>query len=237
MDARGAFNRLPFRVRTAPPSGRETAFLFPPPMSNLRTIFLVAALGALVWWAFFHEGRHPAAGIAAPELPQQTSLAGGVEEWRVAGEYRVTALADYRLHARVLGVSKYRNDAGAPVAPVDLALGWGQMSDWAVYGRLNISQRGRYYLYEWGPEGPPIPAGEIVTHSANTHVIPADEEVARALAGVRLHDVVWMEGQLVEVHGPGGFYWRSSLTRTDTGGGSCELFRVRRLAVEPPPEG
>ncbi len=186
------------------------------------------------WYALFGEPRHPAAGVAAPEYPQQTDLTAGAQQWQMAGGYQVNALADYRLHARVLGVTRYRYDAGAAIAPVDLALGWGAMSDWSVYGQLDIAQRGRYYLYHWGAQGPPIPAGEIITHSANNHIIPADEEVSRALGQVRLHDLIWMEGQLVEVHGPGGFRWRSSLTRTDTGGGACELFRVTRLAIEPP---
>ncbi len=212
-------------------------------MSRLRFVPLLLVAVVAAWW-LVGAGRwsHPAPGIVAPEFPQQLPAAPSDGPWVLAGDYRLSALADYRIHARVLGVEKYRFDTGAKIAPVDLALGWGRMSDWAVYHRLNISQRGRYYLYQWGPEGPPIPASEIITHSANNHIIPADAEVADALADVRINDVVWMEGQLVEVRGPGGFVWRSSLTREDTGGGACELFRVSRLIVEPepappPPEG
>ena len=211
-------------------------------MSNLRFALLLAAAVGAAWWAIGSKAGHPAPGIVAPEVPQQCMVAGAGEQWVVAGDYKVSALADYRIHARVLGVENYHFDAGAKIASVDLALGWGRMSDWSIYSRLHVSQRGRYYLYEWGGEGPPIPANEIITHSANNHIIPADEGVAEALARVRADDVVWMEGQLVEVHGRNGFGWKSSLTREDTGSGACELFRVSRLVVEPaavpaPPEG
>lgn len=204
-------------------------------MSSSRFFSLLAVAVVAAGWTLRGHVGHPAPGIVSPEFPQQRAVAGPADAWVVAGDYHVAALADYRIHARVLGVQKYRFDAGAKIAPVDLALGWGKMSDWAVYHHLNVSQRGRYYLYSWGAEGPPTPAAEIITHSANNHIIPADAEVADTLATVRVDDVVWMEGQLVEVHGPGGFVWRSSLTREDTGSGACELFRVSRLLVEPVP--
>lgn len=233
MDSPRAFNRDPKRISHG--EGRAEKLLpdLRPSMSHLRFYLLLAVAVVAAWWLFGGNARRPAPGIVAPEFPQQSAVIGPAGAWVISGDYKAGALAEYRIHARVLGVERYRFDIGAKIAPVDLALGWGKMSDWAVYHRLNVSQRGRYYLYEWGAEGPPIPAAEIITHSANNHIIPADAEVANALATVRVDDVIWMEGQLVEVHGPGGFVWKSSLTREDTGGGACELFRVCRLIVEP----
>jgi hypothetical protein len=43
--------------------------------------------------------------------------------------------------------------------------------------------------------------------------------------------VVALTGYLVEVRGPDGFRWRSSLTREDTGNGACELVWVEKLDV------
>ena len=40
-----------------------------------------------------------------------------------------------------------------------------------------------------------------------------------------------IEGWLVEARAADGWRWRSSLTRDDTGGGSCELVFVRDLQV------
>jgi hypothetical protein len=43
-------------------------------------------------------------------------------------------------------------------------------------------------------------------------------------------EIVHMEGYLVRVDGPDGFQWASSLSRSDTGNGACELFWVERAA-------
>ena len=63
------------------------------------------------------------------------------------------------------------------------------------------------------------------------HMIPADDSVARALKRVRVGDVVTLDGYLVEADKPGGWRWRSSLTRDDTGDGACEVVYVKDLAI------
>ncbi len=71
----------------------------------------------------------------------------------------------------------------------------------------------------------------MASHTANTHLIPADGRVASALAHVRRGDVVRLEGDLVDVEGPDGFVWKTSLTRTDTGPGACETLYVRAVTI------
>jgi len=40
-----------------------------------------------------------------------------------------------------------------------------------------------------------------------------------------------LKGHLVEITGPNGFHWRSSLSRTDQGAGRCELMWVESVEV------
>jgi hypothetical protein len=63
------------------------------------------------------------------------------------------------------------------------------------------------------------------------HMIPATAEVEAALKSFHDGDLIDMEGQLVEVTAPDGWHWRSSLTRTDSGPGACELMWVRQAGV------
>lgn len=65
------------------------------------------------------------------------------------------------------------------------------------------------------------------------HMVPADAAVARALKRVRVGDVVTLDGYLIEADKPGGWKWRSSLTREDTGSGACELVYVRDIVISP----
>lgn len=181
---------------------------------------LVAVLGAYAWSR--RPVSHPP-GILVAENPEQQEPES-TTSW-IRDGYRFHPLADFRLEARILGTERYRFDPSAQLSPVDFALGWGPMSDSAVLERLNISQSGRWYHYSWR-EDPPIPLGEIITHSANMHLIPADGRVKRHLLKARQGQVVALRGKLVRIEGPNGFRWASSTTRADSGDGSCEVVWV-----------
>ena len=184
----------------------------------------------LVWQAWPASPiRHPP-GLIAPRAPAQLALddAAGF----VHGELRVRRLARFDVEARVLGRERYWLAREATLAPIDLALGWGPMSDQTVLDRITITQSGRWY--HWRTVGPPpIPVPVIVEHSANMHLAPATPEVWRTIRDVRVGDVVRLEGALIEATAGDGWRWRSSLVRTDTGPGACELVWVERAVVRP----
>ncbi len=142
----------------------------------------------------------------------------------------VIPLAGFSVQARVLSREDYSMDAGAAFSPIDLALGWGPMANPAIEERLHVSQSGRWYNYRWDSGGPPLPLGEIISHSANMHMVPADATIASALDDVSDGDIVRVHGWLVRIERDGGWRWQSSLTRNDSGGGACELVYV--CAVE-----
>jgi len=66
------------------------------------------------------------------------------------------------------------------------------------------------------------------------HMIPAYEDVAFQLENIPVGSVVRLKGVLVSVQGPGGWRWRSSTSRTDTGQGACELVWVESVEVSGP---
>ena len=160
----------------------------------------------------------------AADNPRQSD-AGGMAAFRL-GNAKVTPLAGFSLEARVLSREDYSLGAEAEYSPTDLALGWGPMAEPGMAERLDVTQGGRWYRYHWGSEGPPLPPEAIVRSSANMHLVPADAAVAGALDRVRAGDLVRLHGWLVEIDRDDGWRWRSSTTRTDSGGGSCELVYV-----------
>jgi hypothetical protein len=181
--------------------------------------------GALHWWSGREVSLPP--GVVAASLPVQASVAGEREFER--NGYRIRTLARFEISARVLGTEHYRLDREARLSPVDLALGWGRMSDTAVLERIRITQSGRFYY--WSTDDFPIPRREIETSSANMHMIPADERVEAALKAIRKGQTVIVRGYLVEARGADGWRWRSSLTREDTGAGACELIWVESVST------
>jgi hypothetical protein len=192
-----------------------------------RLLLIIALLGAGVWQYDQNRVIEQADGMVAAAAPIQQNLnnARGFRH----DDYTLTPLANFALEARVLSRKKYSLGREADLSPVDLALGWGPMSDNRVLEKIDISQGNRFYY--WRVEQFPIPQQEIIRHSSNMHMIPANEQVAKQLAGVRQGDVVAITGQLVKVNAEDGWRWQSSLSRTDTGNGACELVWVKEVSV------
>jgi hypothetical protein len=197
------------------------------------TLVAVALIGLLgVWWWGGRAVAQPS-GILAPGEPVQAP-AEVATTWTFH-EHTLTALAAFEIRARVLSVERYRFDRPAELSPVDLALGWGSMSDSKVLEAFTIEQRDRWYF--WRAAHMPIPEAEVIGHSANMHMIPANDGVARRLKAARVGQLVHLKGQLVRVDGKDGWHWVSSLSRTDTGDGSCEVIWVQSATVaDRPPD-
>lgn len=165
--------------------------------------------------------------MVAPDAPVQRQMRS-VRPFHHAGHV-ITPLASFNLTARVLSKKKYRLDDQSALSPVDLALGWGNMSNEAVLDKIHISQSRRWY--RWRTENPPIPLREIATHSANMHMVPASKVVEEKLVDIVKGEVVTINGFLIQADTASGSRWRSSLTRNDTGSQACELVWVEEIEV------
>jgi hypothetical protein len=196
------------------------------PRWKLAGLALAALLAGWALWPAGAVSTPP--GVLAEADPAQAAC--DPQAWDVNG-YKVSALASFSMKARVLSTERYRFDREADLVPEDVAFGWGQMSDRSVLEKLDIGQSGRWY--HWSCQEFPISRGNIETHSANMHLIPADGEVRRAVLSLREGQVVSLDGFLVRADSPDGWHWISSLSRNDTGAGACELVYVQRIAVEP----
>ena len=196
-------------------------------MRKWIVILIAVVLGLLA----LHWSRHrvPAfsPGVVAPDAPMQDDLANGTR--MQCGDVMLITRARFELTARVLSREDYRFDAGASLAPVDLALGWGRMSDSAVLAGISISQGNRFYY--WRVEDFPIPRREIETSSANMHIIPADDAVRRALDRIEPGQLIHLQGFLVDASRADGWQWHTSMSREDTGNGACELVFVEDIGA------
>lgn len=183
-----------------------------------------------VWGLYFWLGDRPIThgpGVTAPNPPVQTKLSAGTPF--SFKDYTITPLASFKIEARVLGRENYYLGRESGLSPTDLALGWGPMSDEAVIDKISIRQSNRWYTWrvsEW-----PIPRRQIETNSANMHLIPANDDVASTLKTVRTGNIVRFSGYLVRIKASDGWRWQSSVTRDDTGDGSCELIWVESLSI------
>jgi hypothetical protein len=194
----------------------------------ILAVLLAGYVGWGAWHWFVNRPVHPPEGILAPGDPVQIDVPAGARE-RI-GKWTLTVRAHYTVTARILSVERYHWDAMAALVPEDLALGWGVMSDSAALKRVEISQSNRFYYWRTSVDGP-LTREAIIAHSANTHVIPADPLVARELGRLRPGETVTLTGDLVDGARDDGATIHTSMTRTDTGPGACEVMLVRDVDV------
>jgi hypothetical protein len=187
----------------------------------------VLGLVVLLWPA--GQIRH-APGVLVQAEPIQTAISP-IKLAPIKG-YQIEAVALYDITSRILRTKRYFSAWGSDLVPIDVAVSWGRMSDQAVLDRLSISQCNRFFFYQW-QGSPPLPPPEMNAHAANMHLITGNADVARAIRNLRGGQVVRMEGYLVNVTKADGRCWRTSLSRTDSGNGACELFYVDSIQIRP----
>jgi hypothetical protein len=195
-----------------------------------RSWLVLLIIAALVWGihSWMTRPLHPAPGILVSEEPIQ-GPPPVTEPWTFR-DHTILSLASFDLHGRILAKERYYFDRASELSPVDFAMGWGRMSDSSVLDQLKIWQDDRWYY--WSASRLPIPEAEINSHSANMHMIPANAHIKNQLLDLRAGQVIHIQGQLIQAEGQDRWKWRSSLSRTDTGDGACEVIWVETVETQ-----
>ncbi|MET0091248.1 MAG: hypothetical protein ABW068_14740 [Candidatus Thiodiazotropha sp.] len=194
----------------------------------MKKLMFAAALYGIVWFFFIREAEvtlRP--GVFVEEEPRQVML-HDAEPFNHKG-FRITPLARFDIKAKILSKKYYSLGRESDLSPIDLALGWGKMSDESVLQTIRISQSNRYF--HWRVDEFPIPRKEIETHASNMHIIPSDATTEAAIKQSRIGEIVQFSGYLVKVDTQDGWHWSSSLSRSDTGNGACELVWVEDFRI------
>lgn len=195
----------------------------------MRKLLLLAVLAWFAWTSWSERPIQHQAGVLVAAAPIQVNLSR-IDQFQHE-EFLISRRARFEIRARVLSKKRYRFGTEAELSPVDLALGWGPMSNEQVLGQLDISQANRWYYFRY-EQTPPIPPADMILNSSNMHMIPADRYTAKQLKGLRRGAVISIRGYLVDVDRDDGWQWRTSMRRDDTGAGACEIVWVEQLVVE-----
>ena len=195
-----------------------------------RPLFILC-LAVLAYWSYERwTGRaidHPP-GMLVNDAPLQQDVRPNSF---FLEDYELTRRARFEIRARVLSTEPYYLRRESDLSPLDLALGWRVMSDQAVLDRIDITQGSRWYFTKYDYPAP-LSDEQIIANSSNMHMIPARKSIERRLKDVRPGNIVELEGYLVDADHVSGWRWRTSLSRTDTGNGACEIVYVESLSVE-----
>lgn len=144
------------------------------------------------------------------------------------------SIARYKITAVILSKKRYVSDWTSIISPLDYALGWGDVAKPENLEHIEVRQTMRWYRYKFDNECA-ITQQYISAHSSNHHIIPANNNIRKAVLSAKKNDAIVLEGYLVNVSGKykgGNVTWRSSETRTDTGNGSCEIMYVTSVKLD-----
>jgi hypothetical protein len=166
--------------------------------------------------------------VTAPSQPLQGSP--GRSPW-IHGKFKITPLASYDITAQVLLRETFSWGAESDLSPLDLTLAWGPMSSAINRKGIKFSRGSRSYRWQSSTQELPVPRNVINDNIANVHMVPANERVKEKLMEVKVGEVVRLRGYLIRADQPGGWYWISSTTRSDSGSGACELLWVEDVVL------
>ena len=150
------------------------------------------------------------------------------------GLLTLTPVAEYRVSGVVVSKKAYDDGWESQISPVDLAIVWGKLAEPEYDKYMEYWQNNRWYFFRY-KEGSPFDHAYVVTHSGNHHIIPVNENVHKALQLIKKKGRIVLEGYLVNVNGTyrgRTVFWNTSLSRSDTGDGSCELFYVSKVRID-----
>lgn len=194
----------------------------------MRNILIIASIILILQFVVFREKKvEYGPGVMVPTAPVQVKIDEGIS-FRFKA-FNIIPLANFEMTAKILSKKKYYFDEEANICPVDIAVGWGNMSDESILKNVEITQSNRWYY--WSANSNDIPRREIQQSSANMHLIPSNDAVMDAINKTGQGDIVELVGMLVTAVMDNGRRWSSSLTRVDTGADSCELIWVESYKI------
>lgn len=198
-------------------------------MEWLREKWLLIAAAGAILAILFATVYNPYSGPDFLEDPVQSMLdqTESLVYQGQEGSITIEKLAAYQIRAAVKSRQDYASDYPSQVSPLDLALAWGDLNKPVIDDHIQYSQSGRWYYFQYDADTP-VDTAYIYQHSANIHLIPKNQRIERQLKRIRKNDLILLTGYLVRVqfvNGP----WTSSLSRQDTGDGSCEILFVTNV--------
>ena len=200
--------------------------------SKLSYVLILIILGGLIAYAVYANGtRSHLNGLTEPT---QTECEGGTEFTLKGYDVKIDYLYEYDATALVVHTKNYYgNDLGNRLSPKDVALAWGSVAACNEMVNFHWRQTGRWVYWRTNTYEELKTVGDesdVDRQSSNNHMVPADVDVRRKIAKIRRGDVVRIKGYLVNINAENSkgttFHWNSSISRTDTGNGACELIYV-----------
>ena len=145
--------------------------------------------------------------------------------------------AKYKIYGRIF--TKHHVPAHVEygeLMPYDMVIAWGKMAKPEMFNMVKFEYE-FYDRYVWWTFSRKIQddPDELSTYFSNNHIIPANTDIRKGLDSIKVKDIAYMEGFLVNlvIYKKDGMpvHMDTSLWRDDDGEGACEVFYVTHLVT------
>ncbi|HCD53022.1 MAG TPA: hypothetical protein DEQ34_11275 [Balneolaceae bacterium] len=124
-------------------------------------------------------------------------------------KYTITPLRSIEAEARIIKRRRYFFDAKSDLSPIDVLVGWNEMSDERNLNEIHFSLKDRYYDLDLTKA--PFPLHEIKAQIGLWHLIPANKNISDKLKKLRSGHILTIEGYIVNVESLDEVGWKSEL--------------------------
>lgn len=173
------------------------------PRTRTLLSVLLVVLGIVFYEAIRPVGQPP--GVLAPDPPSVSTVPEKAPVFERDGHV-MTGLAQFKAKVRVVSIERYGKDRQAKIAPFDIVLGWGALSDTTTFKGVDVGQTERTVVFE--SYDPKLPKEAVAASLMNVHVVGADADVDKRVRELRRGNIVEIEGWLVEVVASDGWRWK-----------------------------
>lgn len=193
-----------------------------------KYLYLLIAAG--LWFHFYHIGEtNPiGAGVTSPSMPYQGETA---QKPVAIDSFEIHPKAGFEAEVRVLAAEHYYFDRKAWLSPMDIVVGWGNLSDESIYQGIEFDQFDRSYSWT---NHTTLDNEEIRRSTANINIIPADNFVEDQLDNLKIGQVIHIRGSLVDVERTMHWKWKTSLSREDQGEKASEILYLTEIEILGP---
>ncbi len=182
-------------------------------------------LGYLAW-SMVPIDRGP--GIIADNPPVLTDKTN--KEAFTYKEAELQPVGELKGEVRVIKKKRYIFDTMSSFSPLDVLVGWNNLSDQKNLDYLHFELKDRSYDHK--PYQLPVTYEEIVDETTLWHLIPSTEEIRSTIGKIRDGHILKIEGVLVHVLDKNGLKWETSTVLSDTRKPNHEIVFVTSLILK-----
>jgi len=186
----------------------------------------ILAVSGYYAWTIYPIKHGP--GVITPDKPT-ISYSSWDKPFNLKGN-TLDPIKTYSAQVRILKHKRYFFDDRTELSPVDILVGWDEMSDERniEFVQFSLSERS----FELNYTKPPIPESTMFKQMELLHLIPSTKEIDDRIKKLRSGNVIEIEGKLVDVESTENFNWTNDLLLSNSKNSNHLILWVENLEIQ-----